>query len=491
MRYLNLVSERPVIWMMFLAYLAALVGLTILGRRKARRDVKSFAIGKVSPVVAGMTIAASLASTATFVINPGFVYAHGVSALIHLGVAAVLGMSAGLWVVCARFRKLGGAAGALTLPQWIGQRYGSRALRVFFAAVNLLTLCFVVLIVGGLSIVMQKTLGLSNLESIVFITVVVFGYVFAGGAYAHAYANTLQAAIKGVVAVMILVSGLHYLRHGIAPVADHLRAIDPDLVKPVNPSSSLFGSWFSVYASGFIIGFALMCQPHIMAMSLYVEDARKMKKTVVIAIVLSILFATVLLGGIWARMSGIPDGTPQDRVMTVYLAKTFSPAAMSLVTVALLAAGMSAMSAILMALSSIAANDLVPLRGVDPRKMSRWILLGFGAVVLLIAYHPPHQLGIFGQLGAYGVVSAAAVPIVLGVLVPSFGRRGAFAAALIGPAVHFGLYFVAGFANPAVTATIGILAAAGVALGSLAVARLVATESSASVSRPVSPAPTA
>jgi SSS family solute:Na+ symporter/sodium/pantothenate symporter len=472
MRYLHLMAERPVIWMMFLAYLAALAGLTMLGRRKAKRDTRSFAIGKVSPIVAGMTIAASLASTATFVINPGFVYAHGISALIHLGVAAVLGMSAGLWVVCARFRKLGGAAGALTLPQWIGQRYGSRALRVFFAGVNLLTLCFVVLIVGGLSIVMQKTLGLTNTESIVFITLFVFGYVFAGGAYAHAYANTLQAAIKGVVAVMILVSGLHYLRHGIAPVAAQLRAIDPDLVQPVNPSSSLFGSWFSVYASGFIIGFALMCQPHIMAMSLYVEDARQMKKTVTIAIVLSVLFATVLLGGIWARLSGLPVGTRQDQVMTVYLAKTFSPAAMSLVVVALLAAGMSAMSAILVALSSIAANDLVPVRGIDPRKVSRWLLLGFGAVVLIIANHPPRQLGIFGQLGAYGVVSAAAVPIVLGVLVPSFGRRGAFAAALIGPAMHFGLYFLAGFANPAVTASLGILAAAGVALTSVAYTRI-------------------
>jgi SSS family solute:Na+ symporter/sodium/pantothenate symporter len=472
----------PIVWILFIAYLAALAGLTVLGRRRARRDARSFAIGKVSPVVAGMTIAASLASTATFVINPGFVYVHGLSALLHLGVAAVLGMSAGLWVVCGRFRKLGGATGALTLPQWIGQRYGSRALRLLFAALNLLTLCFVVLIVGGLSIVMQKTLGLSNLTSILLITLVVFGYVFAGGAYAHAYANTLQACIKGVVALMILIVGLGHLRNGLAPVADHLRAIDPNLVATTNPASDLFGSWFSVYASGFIIGFALMCQPHIMAMSLYVEDERKMRRTIGVAIALSLLFATVLLAGIWARLSDLPPGLRQDQVMTVYLTHTFSPPALALVTVALLAAGMSAMSAILVALSSIAANDLLPARLGDPRRLSKLLLLVFGAVVVAIAYHPPKLLGIFGQLGAYGVVSAAAVPILFGVLIPSFGRRAALAAALLGPTLHFSLYFLFDVANPAVTASVGILAAAALAIGSLALARLVS--SSASASRP-------
>jgi sodium/pantothenate symporter len=471
MRIFELVWERPVIWAMFLVYLAAIVGLAAAGRRRARRDARSFAIGKVHPVVAGMTLAASIASTATFVINPGFVYVHGLSALMHFGVASGLGIACGLIVVCGRFRRQGAAGGAVTLPQWIGQRYGSRGLRVLFAGLNLLSLCFVVLIVGGLSIVMQRTLGLSNTESLLVVTIFVFGYVMLGGAYANAYANTLQAAIMAVVAVMIVGSGLAHLGDGLGAVAERLRAVDPHLASPVNPASALFGSWWSVYACGFVIGFALMCQPHIMATALYVDGDRAVRRAVAVGIAFSVVFASVLLAGLWAHLAGLPreaitdpatGAILQDRIMTVYLAETFSPPALALVTVALLAAGMSTMSAILVALSSIAANDLVP-RSRDPRRASRWILVALGLLVLAIAHDPPRLLGIFGQLGVYGLVSAAAAPVVLGVLAPALDQRGALAAALVGPTVHFGLYFGTDIANPAVSATLGILAAATVA----------------------------
>ncbi|MCA9674323.1 MAG: hypothetical protein KC464_04700, partial [Myxococcales bacterium] len=488
MRYLDLIAARPVLWTLFLTYLAAVAGLAVLGRRRARADARSFAIGRTGPVVAGMTLAASIASTATFVINPGFVYVHGVSALLHFGVAAVVGMTVGLLLVCGKFRRQGAAAGAVTLPQWVGQRYGSRGLRLLFAAMNLLSLCFVVLIVGGLSIVMQKTLGLGNVESLVIVTVFVFGYVLIGGAYANAYANTFQAAIMGVVAIMIVGSGLHHLAGGLGAAADKLRAIDPNLVAPVNAASPLFGSVFSVFVSGFVIGFALMCQPHIMTTALYVEDDRKMRRALAVAITLSIVFASVLLAGLWARLADIPASAfvdpatgafRQDRVMTVYLAETFSPAAMGLVMVALLAAGMSTMSALLVALSSITGNDLyLGLRGLRrgaadadagdtaarAQRASRVVLIGLGLLVFLIALHPPRLLGIFGQLGVYGLVAAAAAPIVLGVLLPAMGRRSAFAAALVGGGTHFGLYFLGGIANPAASATYGILASVAVAL---------------------------
>lgn len=493
MRYLELVSERPVIWAMFLVYMGAIAALAVVGRRKARTDARSFAIGKVSAVVAGMTLAASIASTATFVINPGFVYVHGLSAFMHFGVASGLGIALGLVVVCGRFRRQGAAGGAVTLPQWIGQRYGSAGLRKLFAVMNLLSLCFVVLIVGGLSIVMQQTLGLSNLESLVIVTVFVFGYVMLGGAYANAYVNTMQAGIMAVVAIMIVASGLHHLGDGLGAAADRLRAIDPNLAATVNPASNLFGSWFSVYACGFVIGFALMCQPHIMTTALYVDEDRKVRRALVVGIGVSVVFASVLLAGLWARFAGLPaeaihdpatGAVLQDRIMTVYLAETFSPAALALVMVALLSAGMSTMSAILVALSGIAANDLVP-KGRDPRHVARLILVGLGVVVLLIAYDPPKLLGIFGQLGVYGLVSAAAAPVVLGVLVPSLGKRGVLGAALIGPAIHFGVYFGTDVANPAVSATLGIVASTLVAGTAAIASRRRAVSSSDDASSPV------
>jgi SSS family solute:Na+ symporter/sodium/pantothenate symporter len=501
-----------IVWALFIAYLAFLVVLTVFAVRKAKRDPASFALGrKMNPVIAGMTIAASLASTATFVINPGFIFVHGVSAFLHLGVSAFAGMATGLLVVCGPFRRRGAAEGALTVPQWIGQRYGSTALRAYFAAINLLSLAFVVLIIGGLATIMYATLRLEYRTSVVVVTAIVVSYVLAGGAYANAYASTFQTTIKAVVAVMIVASGAAHLMDPAASL-DRLAAIDPDLTHAINPASALFGTWFSVYASGFVIGFALMCQPHIMTTALYVDSDRGVRRALTVAIGLGCVFACVLLAGLFARLDGIDQaaiGGRQDKVMAVYLARTFSPEALALVTIAIIGSGMSAMASILVALSGIAGNDLYGLvrraRGLAPdtvasRRIGRIAVVGFAALAAFIALDPPKLLGIFGQLGTYGVVAGAAAPLVLGAIVPSLGKRAATAAALLGPTLHFTLYAIGRDAavragahawgldigNPGVTAAVAILASAVTALGIHGLG--LAFRTSSSVERPAYPA---
>ncbi|MEZ4371802.1 MAG: sodium:solute symporter family protein [Polyangiaceae bacterium] len=471
MRYIDLIAERPLIWGLFIVYMLGTSYLAWLGHKRTT-DIRSFALGSgnMNPWVVGITLAASIASTATFVINPGFVYVHGLSAFMHLGLAAGLGIAAGLIVMSAGFRAIGEKHKAITLPQWTGKRYDSRALSIFFAAVNLLSLSFVVLIVGGLSIVMQQTLGLSNIESLLLIVGFVFSYVFVGGTYAHAYTNTLQGIIMLVVSVVIIASGAHYLSGGIGPFMDKIAAQDPNLVMGVNPKSPLFSSPFTVYVAGFIIGFALVCQPHIMTKALYVKGKREIRQYLAVTLVSFGIFTALLLVGLYARVMELPkdallDPTTgafrQDQVMAAYLANSFGPGMLSVITVALLAAGMSTLDGILVALSSIAANDLFlnlteknllknheeEQRARIAHRASQAILLGIGVAALLISIHPPKLLGIFGQVGVYGIVAASTVPILFGILFKRMDKRAAFAAAATGLAVHFSLYSWASWAK--------------------------------------------
>lgn len=514
MRYLDLIAERPLLWGLFSGYLVLTSWLAWLGHKKTK-DMKSFAVGAgdMNPVVVGITLAASIASTATFVINPGFVYVHGVSALMHLGVAAGLGVIAGLVIMSSGFRRIGERTGAITLPGWVGERYQSKALRILFAAINLLSLSFVVLIVGGLSIVVQQTLGLTNVEALVLIVGFVFGYVFIGGTYAHAYTNTLQGIMMAVVSVIIVVSGLHHLGEG---WLGRIAAIDPNLATTVNPASPLFGSFFSVFVCGFVIGFALVCQPHIMSKALYVKDDQAVRRYLGVTVVVSLAFTALLLVGLYAHLAGLPkeaflDPTTgafrQDMVMTVYLAESFGPVSLAIITVALLSAGMSTLDGILVALSSIASSDLVlPLSGklLDGKsdedkarfghRASQVLLVAFGVGAFLLSLSPPKLLGIFGQLGVYGIVAASTVPILFGIVFPNLEGRAAMASALMGVGVHFALYAWAkwalasgidlvttmtgstlgllfdttapqlGLLNPGVTATYGIFASTAAAL---------------------------
>ncbi|MCA9620148.1 MAG: sodium:solute symporter family protein [Myxococcales bacterium] len=514
MRYLELIEQRPLVWGLFVIYLVLTSALAWMGHRRTK-DMTTFAVGSgdMNPIVVGITLAASIASTATFVINPGFVYVHGISALMHLGVAAGLGIIVGLVVMSGGFRRIGAQKGALTLPGWIGERYESRALRILFAAINLLSLSFVVLIVAGLSIVVQSTLGLTHVEALVLIVGFVFGYVFIGGTYAHAYTNTLQGILMAGVSLLIVGSGLSLLSDGwldrLAQKGDHLATL-------INPTSPLFGSFFSVFVCGFVIGFALVCQPHIMSKALYVKDDRAVKQYLGVTVLVSLAFTALLLVGIYAHLSDMPKETfvdpatgtfRQDAVMTVYLQKSFGPGPLALITVTLLAAGMSTLDGILVALSSIASSDLVlPLAGrflagkSDEERArfghraSQLLIVAFGVGAFALSLNPPKLLGIFGQLGVYGIVAASTVPILFGILFPRLDRRVALASASLGVGVHFALYAwgqwaVArgvdlvqavegsavgflfdthaaqlGLANPGVTATYGILASALLAL---------------------------
>ena len=79
-------------YLIVISYVVLVSLLSWIGMRRTR-DITGFSIGNkdMSPYLIGVTLAASIASTATFVINPGFVYVHGLSAYLHYGLAGSAG----------------------------------------------------------------------------------------------------------------------------------------------------------------------------------------------------------------------------------------------------------------------------------------------------------------------------------------------------------------------------------------------------------------
>jgi SSS family solute:Na+ symporter/sodium/pantothenate symporter len=145
-----------------LFYVVVIYWLSWKGMRRTK-SVSSFSIGNkdMHPVLIGVTLAASISSTATFVINPGFVYVHGFAAFLHFGIAGSLGIMAAFIVLTRGFLRHGEAHQALTIPQWIYYRYNHRGFSLFFAFLNLLSITFVVLILVGCSLLVT---GLFDIE---------------------------------------------------------------------------------------------------------------------------------------------------------------------------------------------------------------------------------------------------------------------------------------------------------------------------------------
>lgn len=475
-------------WSLFSVYLIGTSYLGWLGFKRTN-DFGSFAIGNgdLSPLVVGITLAASTASAATFIINPGFVYVDGLAAFIHLALAVYLGFVFMLILLSFRFRSIGTEMKALTIPDWIGKRYHSKNFSLYFSIINLFTLAFIVLLVGGTSIVMQKLLNIDNTTALLIILIFVTGYVLFGGTYAHVFTNLLQGSLMILITLCILLNGFYFIFHNNINFWETLSSIDPNLIKAINPSSSLYNDFFSVYIAGFCIGAALVCQPHILTKALYVKTNKAVRNYIIIFSICFFLFSLLLLAGFWAHFTidktMLTDATTgnfrQDLVMTLYLQNAFPNWVFTLISVVLLAAAMSTLDGLLVGISTITANDLI-LNLINRKQSSKSevekmkiayrashiILIIIAILTFVLTLNPPKLLGIFGQAGVYGLVVATVPPLLTGILFRQVNISLVWLGSILALTIHFTLFFYGNFlfpnsplafANPGVTATLALL----------------------------------
>jgi SSS family solute:Na+ symporter/sodium/pantothenate symporter len=451
-------------YLLAISYVALVYWLSWVGMRRTR-DISGFSIGNkdMSPYIIGITLAASIASTATFVINPGFVYTDGLSAYLHYGLAGSAGTVTAFLLLSRGFLRVGESFQALTLPDWIYHRYQHRGFSQYFAFINLLSITFVVLILLGCSLIMTSLFPVEQKTALLLVLFFVFSYVLMGGTYAHAYTNTLQGCIMLMVALLIFLLGLQYFEDGFFV---SLARVGENYASVYNPDSALYNSFFSVFASGFIITFALMLQPHILTKVLYLRSEADLGKFIGTTVVVGFLFTLVLMVGFFARLSGL-EPSAQDAVVVEYLNAELAGVALgeillTFVMLTLLAAGMSTLDGILVSLSAMVVNDIVTPLGGQPRNAllwSRWVLVGIGAIGVILAWEAPPLIGLFAQKGVYGLAAASLVPMLFGVL-----HKGTlpvwliFGASLIGLLGHFLLHLFLGVENPAVSASYAILA---------------------------------
>jgi len=468
-------GETTVAWALFVLYGLGIVALTWWNRRQAG-SMESYAVGtrRVPPAFIGLSLAANMTSVATFVINPGLIYAYGWAGVVGYGMAAPLGIFVGLIVTSKRFRKVGDRFTVITVPQWIGERYGERRLTVFFAAVSLLQVTFLVLIVAGVTHVLTAVLHLAMPVALAIVVIFTFAYILLGGAAVHVWSNTLQALVMIGVAVALVASGATLFGDGLAGFFARLDAVAPHYGSIVNPDSLLFRDFFEVVVANFLIGLAIIMQPHIVSKALYLRSERDVNVYLATAMVVGTLFTAVLLVGLYARLE-LGPGLMPDRVVATYIAEGFAPTARAFVMLGVLAAGFSTMEGVILALSTIFANDLwANLARLSGRaeeqvrarvlRVGRLFLVALAPVTFALAWWqikaPSLSVAIFAQNGVYGLFAATFAPVLFGIFSERVGKGLAFAAAAVALLVHFGMYYggvTAYHNNPAVPAACALV----------------------------------
>lgn len=465
-------------------YATVLLFFVIRGALRTK-SLSDYALGSgagFSPVAVGLSLAATTTSAATFIINPGFVALYGWSAFVAMSIALPLGLTISLVVLTHRFRRYGSSVKALTLSQWIGRRYDSVPFSRWIAALSFLLLTFIVLICVGMTKVIAQALGAGEFGVLLGLVLFVFGYMMFGGANSLVYTNMVQALLMLVVAVAMLSSGRGYFSEGIAGFWARLEAIDPLLTASVNPTSALFRDWFEVFFCNFVVGVAIVCQPHIVTRSLLLRNERDVNRYLAVGIGAQILFFAVLFTGFYARLR-FPDLTlggvalKMDGIIPAYVVEVFSIALGLLVIMGLLSAGLSTLEGLIQSLSTTLTSDLfASLLGWGEGRESRVKVLHRGVIATLAAaavgwshdqlLHPNLSVGILAQNGVYAFFSAAFVPVLLGISMKHPPQKAAFAASVAAFVIHFLVYYggltpytQGAVRNPAVAAAIAIVGA--------------------------------
>ncbi len=492
-------------WVLIFCYCATILTLVVRGARR-NKSVADYAVGNIafSPVAVGLALAASTTSAATFIINPGLVAYFGLSAVFGLCVVLPISMSISLVVMTKGFRKYGDSIKALTLSQWVGQRYESRGFAIFFAFLSLLLITFIVLILVGLTKVIAASLGLGEIAVLAAIVVFSFGYMMFGGANSMVYTNTIQAVIMLVVAVILLGSGLEYFADGWRGFVTRLHTIDPHLATLYNPQSPLFRDAFEVVFCTIVVGIAIVCQPHIITKSLLLKQERDVNRYLVTGIIVQTVFFFVVFVGLYARLA-FPtlqlngEAIAPDSVTSTYLVTQFPWFVGVIVFLGLIAAGMSTLEGLIQSMSIIITNDLLGNlhEATTGRQLSdrflfllhRGVIVALALVSFVLAWRqliaPNLSVVIFAQLGVYAYFAAAFVPVLFGTFLRDTPAVAAIAASITAVVVHYGVYITGQnylpyymgvtVKNPGISTALGIVAATVVGSGVYLVARSWAT----------------
>jgi sodium/pantothenate symporter len=465
-------------WIVLTLYAATILLIVFRGARKTS-SIQDFALGSLffSPVAVGLSLAASMTSAATFIINPGFVALYGWGAFLSMGLALPLAALLSLVILTKGFRKHGQATKALTMAQWMQTRYQSRALGIYFGFLSLLLITFIVLIAVGLTKVISVTLQVSEFNALVGVVVFIFGYMMFGGANSMVYTNTIQAGLMFLVAIVLLGSGYEHFSQGIEGFITKLNAIDPNLTQATNTTSFLFRDFAEIFIAQMIVGVAIVCQPHIVTKSLLLKDDHSVNRYLTVGVTVQFLFFLVVFAGFYARLM-FPElsrngvAIPVDGIIPAYVAERFPVWVGLLVVMGLISAGISTLEGLIQSLSTTITIDLLQLKKASQQLWINRLVIGLMALVtILLAWdqllHPKLSVGIFAQNGVYAYFSAAFVPILMGLFYKEVPLSAVFAASVVAVVTHFTMYYgqlplpftLATGENPGVAAATAIVAA--------------------------------
>lgn len=458
-------------WTFLVIYIGLMFAFGFVGMgRVEHADDFATARGSYGPLFLAFAMTATTASGATFLGLPGLAYRSGLSTLWYAFIYPA-GVYVGVLVCLHAIRRAGAAFGSRSMPEYLGDRFDSDALRILAALFSILLLFYLAgqLLAGA--VMFTSMLGLETFPALVVTAIVLMFYIAMGGAHADILTDGVQGALMLALAILVLwmfLTGFG-VDGGFDGMMVRLEELDPALVMSTHPTNPLFDSNWDLFAI-FVAHLPLGLLPHIGNKLWALKSNRDQNRFITFSFIFGMLLPAITCGGILARaLLGdelLAEGMNPNYAIPELFIATLPSWAAALIGAGVLAAVMSTADGLVVSTAQIFANDIyrrtiaprLGHSGEDPVVDRMGLLISRVATVLVLVVAVgmawetrDKNVALLVWIGVGGMMAASAAPMFLGVLWRRATRAGAITGFVVGGIVfsllHSGSIEAAWFAE--------------------------------------------
>ena len=381
-------------WMvhsLLLLYIFMLAHHAWTGNRKTKGLADYYVGGRnMGGWVIGLSFFATYASTNSFVGFSGRTYDWGIPWMLFIPTAVAFSLFA--WIVVApRLRAFTAAMDSLTIPDFIGFRFGSTTARVFSALIMIAASFFYMTAVfKGIGNLLETFLEIQYEVSIIIVFFIVMTYTMIGGFISVVKTDSVQGVVM-VLAAIVLFSGTVSAAGGLASISE---------VRTQPGGEELF-TWGGGVAIPVLMGtmFAglvkFAVEPRQLSRFFALQGDKATRTGMIVSsVTFAAVFSLLIPVGIYARRV-LPGGLEDtDLVVPTLLTEVFGPGTGAFLLVAMVAAAMSSLDSVLLVMASTTERDIVSVLKPGRTEAAEmfwtkgWVAL-FALITAVISLNPP------------------------------------------------------------------------------------------------------
>ena len=420
----------------FFIYLVAIVIIGLVAARYQETEADFWVAGRRFGL--GVMIMANMAA-----IMHGGAILSGVAFSAKFGGVAILpyiSFVAGSAVVFYLFAKKLRQSGGFTIPDYMGDRFDSRALRAWSAVVVAVSsIVYLIAQLRGMAYILQQLLGFEFLTCLILGTVIFVAYVAMGGLLAVVWTNIAQFIFMWV-GLLILVPFVYEAVGGWSSVLQQVEEVAPGWTSPTGVawSTSYMISWYLIWFVAYSTRIELVTKMYA------ARDDKIARVSVPITIgliLVFLLYGNFYLGAaarvlVWDQLSSV------DQAFPVLVTQLLTPALAAIALTGIASAAMSTTDSLLLMSGSAIAHDIVRRTHDEPKgiereerhylKISRLSIVAVGVIAFFCAIPDFAEILKIVSFAVAIVGSAFFFPLLVGMTSKKVSKEAALASSIGG-----------------------------------------------------------